>query len=60
MSDNSHRGIEISNDGEVLMIDGIRYARSLFRDMANDPIGAKFEIIDRGDGTVVLRRIEQK
>ena len=58
MSERPDDGLYQSDDGEVIVIDGIRYARSLFRHLANDPLGSKFEIVARDDGTVMLRRLE--
>ena len=50
--------ISVSLDGTIVTIDGIRFARELFKRLAEDAIGSVVEIIGREDGVVTLRRVE--
>ncbi len=53
-------GISYDPEREVLTIDGINYARSLFSGLGLGPIGKAFRIIARDDGVVTLQTIEQE
>lgn len=44
---------------DVLTVEGIRYTGQLFRDFARDmPLQTPCQIAHRGDGTVVLQRLD--
>jgi hypothetical protein len=49
-------GVEVSSDGEVITIDGMRYARSLFRHLADEAkIGTLFRLANNRDGLVTVQ-----
>jgi hypothetical protein len=49
--------VAIDQNNEVITIEGVKYAFSLFRVMATAPLGAQFEIVERSDGVVSLKTI---
>lgn len=44
-------------DQDVMVVDGMRYARGLFTALAFLPIGATFRIVERDDGVLTLERV---
>ena len=50
--------VYIDSEMDVIVIYGVRYAGSLFRDMAFLPIGSQYEILDR-DQTVALKVLKR-
>lgn len=51
--------IVIDENERYIEINGIRYANELFEELAFAPVGTKIEIIERGDGVVVCKRLEE-
>jgi hypothetical protein len=49
--------LQVSDDGRVLTIFGVRYDIEIFRHLGIGPIGSRVEIMAREDGMVTLRRL---
>lgn len=54
---NPTSNLQVSEDGEIVTIFGVRYAIELFRHLAIGPIGSRIEIVSREDGIVTLKRL---
>lgn len=49
---------EYDAGADVLTVEGIKYAGSLFRSLGIASIGSRFEVTDRDDGIMTLRTLE--
>lgn len=49
---------QYDEDTDVLTVEGIKYAGSVFRAFGIAPIGTTFKIVERKDGIVTVRRVE--
>jgi hypothetical protein len=54
------QGVELNPGDDTITLFDMRYSLGLFRTMAFGPIGSKFEIMSRDDGTVTLRTLPQQ
>jgi hypothetical protein len=52
--------IKASDPVHTITIHGIKYSIELFRLMATADLGSTFQIVERHDGIVALRRLELK
>ena len=57
----TYRGIKVDIDKEIVWIDGIKYARSLFEGFAwETPVGECIRIVKRENGTLQIERVRNE
>lgn len=49
--------LQVSDDGRILTLYGVKYAIELFEHLGVGPIGSRIEIVSREDGAVTVKRL---
>lgn len=57
MSDSQLPNLQVSDDGRIVTIFGIRYDIEIFRHLGLGPLGQRFEVVNREDGCVWLKTL---